>query len=166
MKEVGELLTELSFAVKKEYRIVLRDYYFDELSHKEIARKHQIAVGSVGVYIQRGLSALRSAISKRPKLEKEFLEVLGDSGVVRVLLPLISAVQLGGWIIKHAGPFSRRRDSLFQDELSDEDRLERAHEKLPDQVQLSENKTAQLMAYVCRRHPGRYDAWVKHRQEV
>ena len=167
VKELGELLAELSCEVKKEYRTVLRDYYLIELSHKEIAEKRRIAVGSVGVYIQRGLSALRSAISRRPTLEKEFLEMLGDSRALRILLPLISAIQLGGWFFRHAEPGAFRSGARNRDEVSDEDRLRFGDEDLPDAAELNENKTVQLVSHVCQqRHPARYAAWIKHRQEL
>jgi len=71
MKDVGELLRELLVEVGEPYRGVLRDYYLDGLSHAEIAEKRGIAINSVGVYIQRGLTALKAVISRRPKLQKE-----------------------------------------------------------------------------------------------
>ena len=38
---------------------VLSDFYLHGLRYEEIARKHGLAVGSVGVYLKRGLEAIR-----------------------------------------------------------------------------------------------------------
>jgi len=44
VSEVRDLLAELSKEVKKEYRLVLKDHFFDHLSHSEIADKRKIAI--------------------------------------------------------------------------------------------------------------------------
>lgn len=95
--ELQRLLTDLFNGVKKEYRVVLRDHFLEQLSYKEIAENRQIAVGSVGVYVQRGLAELKSIIARRPKLEAELLDMLSDANVVRAVLPLVSALQFEGF---------------------------------------------------------------------
>jgi DNA-directed RNA polymerase specialized sigma24 family protein len=92
--EVRDLLSELSLEVKKEYRLVLKDYYFDHLSHSEIADKRKIAASSVGKFLQRGISCMRVTLERRPKLQKELRSLLSDDHSVTVLLPLISATQM------------------------------------------------------------------------
>lgn len=92
--EVRDLLSELSLEVKKEYRLVLKDYYFSQLSHSEIAEKRNIAASSVGKFLQRGISVIRGILERRPKLQKELQGLLLDNHLVAVLLPLVSAVQI------------------------------------------------------------------------
>jgi len=120
VQELREMLTLLASEVKKEYRVVLGDHFFDELSYKEIAAKRRISVGSVGVYIQRGLAALREVIARRPKIRTEFLQALSDASVVRLLLPLLSAIQLGGWFFEPIVYYSRVE--IDESKRSDEDR--------------------------------------------
>lgn len=92
--EVRDLLSELSLEVKKEYRLILKDYFFDQLSHSEIANKREIATSSVGKYLQRGISSMRGILERRPKLQKELRSILSDEYAITVLLPLISAIQM------------------------------------------------------------------------
>lgn len=92
--EVRDLLVELTSELKQEYRLILKDHFFDQLSHSEIAQKRKIAVGSVGKYLQRGIACLRDIVARRPKLQNELREALTDASTAGVLLPLISAVKL------------------------------------------------------------------------
>ena len=121
MGEVRQLLTELSSEIKPEDWALLRARFYDQLSDKEIAVRRGIQdERQMGSRIRRALSALKSVISRRPELEREFLAVLGESGTVRVLLPLISAIQLGGWFFEHMmgpgmGPGARRADDAAFD---------------------------------------------------
>lgn len=128
VQELRELLTDLSAGVKKEYRIVLRDHFFDQLSYQEIADKRQISLGSVGVYLQRGLGSLRSALARKPKLKGEFLAMLSDATTVKVMLPIIGAVQAGGWFFAGGIQFSLGR-AVDTTQLSDEQRLQMASEE-------------------------------------
>jgi RNA polymerase sigma factor (sigma-70 family) len=147
--ELRELLTDLSAEVKKEYRVVLRDHFFDQLSYNEIAEKRKISVGSVGVYVQRGLASLKNVIARKPKLQGEFLAMLSDASVVRVLLPLVSALQLGGWFYDHLFLFCsapiRTNIGSIENELSDEDQLRIAHEELPTSQPLTESQRISLL---------------------
>ena len=127
VQELRELLTDLSAEVKKEYRVILRDHFFDQLSYNEIAAKRKISVGSVGVYLQRGLTNLRGVIARRPKLQGEFFAMLSDARIVKVLLPLVSVVQMGGWLVSHAAKNSGICFSAMQDQGNREEELERFH---------------------------------------
>lgn len=116
--ELRELLTELSEELKKEYRLILKDHFFDLLSHSEIAAKRKIAVGSVGKYLQRGISCMRDIVARKPKLQNELREVLTDIGAVDVLLPLVTAVQLK--------PYKTDEEGMCPLELLSEEELTRA----------------------------------------
>jgi len=164
IKELGELLTELGSKVKKEYRIVLRDHFFDQLSYNQIAEKHGISVGSVGVYIQRGLSALKTVISRSPKLKDEFLQMLGDAGLVRLLLPIITSLQIGGWFFSHLrqGSLGPEVDSRL---LSEEDRLRAAKESLPDAANIGNNGQNAVLEQVRNRYPEHYEKRMRCERE-
>jgi RNA polymerase sigma factor (sigma-70 family) len=54
-QRIGQSLAELRPPLGE----VLSDFFLHNLRYEEIARKHGLAVGSVGVYLQRGLAALR-----------------------------------------------------------------------------------------------------------
>ena len=41
-----------------KYANILQDYYFHGLTHKEIAKKRGLKIGTIGVYITRGMEAL------------------------------------------------------------------------------------------------------------
>ena len=69
--ELASLLGELQRVLKPEHLAIITDFYQYRLSYEEIAAKHGIAVGSVGVYLKRGLDALRQAAGRRPELLKE-----------------------------------------------------------------------------------------------
>lgn len=172
VQELRELLTDLSAEVKKEYRIVLRDHFFDQLSYNEIAEKRKISVGSVGVYLQRGLGSLRSVIARKPKLQGEFLAMLSDASVVRIFLPLISAIQVGGWIVSHAVPTGMASVAKnTNDNLSDEDRLQMISERLPHVQSLGESQQAVLREKLKLKHPAQFHCWQQaqegrvHREE-
>jgi RNA polymerase sigma factor (sigma-70 family) len=70
-KELAGLLGELQTELKPEQRAVLNDFLVRGLSYEQIASKHNVAVGSVGVYLKRGLEAMRKQGARHPKLLKE-----------------------------------------------------------------------------------------------
>jgi RNA polymerase sigma factor (sigma-70 family) len=69
--DLAALLTELQQGVTSESRAVIGDFFIHSLSYQEIAAKHTLTIGTVGVYLKRGLEALRKAAQRRPKLMKE-----------------------------------------------------------------------------------------------
>jgi RNA polymerase sigma factor (sigma-70 family) len=69
--ELAGLLGELQTELKPELRAILDDFFRCGLSYEQIARKHNVAIGSVGVYLKRGLEAIRKQGSRHPKLLKE-----------------------------------------------------------------------------------------------
>jgi RNA polymerase sigma factor (sigma-70 family) len=116
--DLRSLLLELSEGLKKEYRIVLHDFYLSELTHKEIAQKRNISFGSVGVLIQRGLESLRQVIARRPELHNELQTILTDARLVQILLPLASASQIGGWFLDSGIRFCLVPSERSPDEVS------------------------------------------------
>jgi RNA polymerase sigma factor (sigma-70 family) len=69
--ELGDLLAEIQSELKADQRALLSDFFLRGLSYEEIARKHGLAIGSVGVYLKRGLEAIRKLGARHPKLMKE-----------------------------------------------------------------------------------------------
>src|SRR5262249_54043290 len=53
-QRLGKSLAEL----KKPMGEILSDFFLDGLRYEEIAKKRGVAVGSVGVYLKRGLEAM------------------------------------------------------------------------------------------------------------
>ena len=75
-KELGDLLRGLQSELKPQVREILNDFFMTGLSYIEIAEKRGVAVGSVGVYLKRGLDRLRQLMEKRPTLLKETRDLL------------------------------------------------------------------------------------------
>jgi len=58
-RELAQRLRESLAALKPPQGEILSDFFLHGLRYEEIAKKHGIAVGSVGVCLKRGLEALR-----------------------------------------------------------------------------------------------------------
>lgn len=58
-KELAERIQTSLATLKPPLGGILQDFYLHGCRYEEIAKKHQIAIGSVGVYLSRGLKALR-----------------------------------------------------------------------------------------------------------
>ena len=58
-KELAERLQTSLTALKPPQGEILADFFLRGLRYEEIAKKNGIAVGSVGVYLKRGLDAMR-----------------------------------------------------------------------------------------------------------
>src|SRR5437879_6243641 len=58
-KELAERVSDTLAALKPPLGEVLSDFFLEGLRYEEIAKKRGIAVGSVGVYLKRGLEAMR-----------------------------------------------------------------------------------------------------------
>ena len=69
--ELAGLLGELQAESRPEHRAILNDFFLRGLSYEEIAHRHNVAVGSVGVYLKRGLESIRKQGARHPKLLKE-----------------------------------------------------------------------------------------------
>jgi RNA polymerase sigma factor (sigma-70 family) len=66
-RELAARLRESLAALKPPQGEILSDFFLHELRYEEIAKKHGIAVGSVGVYLKRGLEAMRRIWGGREK---------------------------------------------------------------------------------------------------
>ena len=64
-KEVAERLSQTLSKLKPPQGAILTDFFLNGLSYEEIARKHGIPIGSVGVYLKRGLETLRRIWGRR-----------------------------------------------------------------------------------------------------
>jgi RNA polymerase sigma-70 factor (ECF subfamily) len=64
-KELAEGLSTTISKLKPPQGAVLKDFYLDGLSYEGIARKHGLPIGSVGVYLKRGLETLRLIWGRR-----------------------------------------------------------------------------------------------------
>ena len=74
--ELASLLGEIQMELKPEHREILSDFFLNGLTYEQIASKHGVAVGSVGVYLKRGLEAIRKQGLRHPRLLKELEEFL------------------------------------------------------------------------------------------
>ena len=71
LAELAELLEKLQTELKPQQRAIISDFFLNSLTYEQIAAKHGIAVGSVGVYLKRGLEAMARCGARHPKLMKE-----------------------------------------------------------------------------------------------
>jgi len=69
--ELAGVLAELQRDLKPEFRAVLNDFFLAGLTYEQIANRRQMAVGTVGVYIKRGLEAIRKTGARHPEMLKE-----------------------------------------------------------------------------------------------
>ena len=58
-RELAQRISQSLAELKPPLGEVLSDFFLHGLRYEEIARKHGLAVGSVGVYLKRGLEAIR-----------------------------------------------------------------------------------------------------------
>jgi len=58
-KELAQRLRQSLAELKPPLGEILSDFFLHEMRYEEIAKKHGVAVGSVGVYLKRGLETLR-----------------------------------------------------------------------------------------------------------
>ena len=64
ISDLGDLIREAGQELKPREWALLEDFFLSGLSYKEISGKHEIAVGSVGVYLKRALEKLRPILEK------------------------------------------------------------------------------------------------------
>ena len=78
-KERADFWAELRKCLPAKHRGILEDFFFERLSYAELAEKHGIAIGSVGVFLKRALKAAESAAQKDPVLRKKLQEFRGKA---------------------------------------------------------------------------------------
>lgn len=159
--ELRELLLTLGSTIKKEHRVLLYDHYFHQMTYEEIAKKHQISINTVGVYLKRALASMRLAIARKPKLMNDLLQLFGEGGMVRLLLPLLSAIELGRWFFDTGIRYQDESRFIDHRPLTDELRLERASETLPQEPVLAEEKRVGLIALAEKKYSASFDHWQK-----
>lgn len=71
VKDLRKILITLQQELKAEFKQALNDLYIERLSYEEISQKRGWPVGSVGVYVSRGLKAMREQRKKYPRLVEE-----------------------------------------------------------------------------------------------
>jgi RNA polymerase sigma-70 factor, ECF subfamily len=64
-KELAERLSGTLSELKPPQGAILTDFFLNGLSYEGIVRKHGIPIGSVGVYLKRGLETLRRIWGQR-----------------------------------------------------------------------------------------------------
>ena len=64
-KELAECLSRTLSKLKPPQGAVLTDFFLNGLRYEEIARKQGLPIGSVGVYLKRGLETLRRIWGRR-----------------------------------------------------------------------------------------------------
>jgi aryl-alcohol dehydrogenase-like predicted oxidoreductase len=64
-KEMAAILRKLLAELKPPQGGLLADFFLHGLSYEEMARKHDVAIGSVGVYLKRGLESIRQTWKDR-----------------------------------------------------------------------------------------------------
>ena len=69
--ELVGLLQELQAELKPEQKAILNGLVIQGQSYEQVARERGIAIGTVGVYLQRSLEALQRLGARHPKLLKE-----------------------------------------------------------------------------------------------
>ncbi len=74
--ELAELLASVQADLPSELRMMLNDFFIAGLSYKEIADKYGVAIGTVGVYLKRGLEGIQYQRTRNPKLLKELEDFL------------------------------------------------------------------------------------------
>jgi RNA polymerase sigma factor (sigma-70 family) len=62
------LLSRALNQVPERYQKVVSAFYIEGLTHQEIADRHGLKIGSIGVYVERGLQALAKALQKGANL--------------------------------------------------------------------------------------------------
>lgn len=68
LADIRRIIDTLQGTLKLEYKQALNDYIINQLSFEEISQRRGWPLGSVGVYVQRGLKAMRDERVKYPKL--------------------------------------------------------------------------------------------------
>jgi RNA polymerase sigma factor (sigma-70 family) len=67
-KELAAVLGQLLAELKPPQGELLADFFLRGLSYEEMAKKHGLAIGSVGVYLNRGLEAIWRAWERRANI--------------------------------------------------------------------------------------------------
>jgi RNA polymerase sigma factor (sigma-70 family) len=75
-KELAETLRGVLAELKPPQGDIVADFFLHGLNYGEIAKKHQVALGTVGVYLKRGLETMRRIWERKQKLLQETNPIL------------------------------------------------------------------------------------------
>ncbi|NJK92626.1 MAG: hypothetical protein HC904_12840 [Blastochloris sp.] len=62
--------------LKPPYGEILKDRYFHDLEYKELARRHDLSIDSISVYLIRGREQLKELLLKTPGVLNELKDFL------------------------------------------------------------------------------------------
>jgi DNA-directed RNA polymerase specialized sigma24 family protein len=71
LQELRALIESLQNTLSPKAASVLGDFYLKGLTQREIAKRNNLALNSVGVNITRSLQRIREVMGKNPTLMKE-----------------------------------------------------------------------------------------------
>ncbi|MGA2177018.1 MAG: RNA polymerase sigma factor [Verrucomicrobiota bacterium] len=66
-KELADALRRVLAEIKPPQGAIVADFFLHGLNYGEIATKHQVALGTVGVYLKRGLGSMRRIWERNEK---------------------------------------------------------------------------------------------------
>lgn len=71
LRELAALLQDAMSELEPPTPQLIREFVVDGVSYKELAARHHLPIGTVGVHLARGLKKIRLRIEKNPLLLKE-----------------------------------------------------------------------------------------------
>ena len=75
-KDIQNILETLQAELKPQHKQALSDFFIKRKTFKEISRERGWPIGSVGVYVKRGLEAMRKQRLKYPELTNEAMRYI------------------------------------------------------------------------------------------
>lgn len=74
--DLSSLLRGIQMELKPDERGMVSDFFLHGRSYAEIASQYGVALGTVGVYLKRGLESIRRLAARHPKMLKELKDFL------------------------------------------------------------------------------------------
>ena len=72
LRELAGLLRDAMAELDETTRKLIGQFIMEGASYKDLAKKYDLPIGTVGVHLSRGLKKIRQRIEKSPRLLKEF----------------------------------------------------------------------------------------------
>ncbi len=89
-KELAQLIRALMDNLKPQVKKLLTDFFLRGKKYDELSVDHGLAKNSVGVYLKRGIDAIRSELAQKPKLAGELRSLLAaPARALGLLLALV-----------------------------------------------------------------------------
>lgn len=90
VSELSQIVRSVLAGLKPKFRTLITDAFLHERSHKEIAEKHQMPIGSVGTTLKRALEAFSAEVSSQPRIQHELRGLLGlGQGLTTLLIAFL-----------------------------------------------------------------------------